>query len=172
MCMQLKPQDILIVLKILTKTQQSLTWSYSQLAGELFMSPSEVHAGVKRATESRLLDRNKIPVRRALEEFLIHGLKYVFPVIYGGATRGIPTSYAGAPLKDLLAFSEPFIPVWPHPEGDVQGMELKPLFKSVPDAAMNDKCLYEYLVLVDAIREGRARERELAENELKKRLKQ
>lgn len=170
-CMQLKPQDILIVLKILSKTQQGQSWSYSQLAGELYMSSSEVHAGVKRATESRLLDRHNMVVRRALEEFLIHGLKYVFPVKYGGSVRGIPTSYAGPPLNDMLSFQELFIPVWPHPEGEVQGMEFSPLYKSVPDAALLDKQLYEYLVLVDAIREGRARERKFAVDELSKRLK-
>lgn len=170
--MQLKPQDILIVLKILLKTQQGQSWSYSLIANELFMSPSEVHAGVKRATVSRLLDREKRPVRRALQEFLIHGVKYSFPASFGGATRGIPTSYAGPPLNKLISFSNQFLPVWPHPEGEIQGMELKPLFKSVPDASRVDGKLYEYLVLIDAIREGRARERKIAIEELKKRIKQ
>ena len=170
MHMQLKPQDILIVLKILLKAQKGYSWSYSQLAGELCMSPSEVHAGVKRAVESRLIDRHNMVVRRALEEFLIHGLKYVFPVKYGGSARGIPTSYAGPPLNDMVSFQELFIPVWPHPEGEVQGMEFSPLYKSAPDAALLDKELYEYLVLIDAVREGRARERNLAIDELKKRL--
>ncbi len=169
--MILKPQDILISLKILVKTQQGLKWSYSQIAGELCMSPSEVHSGVKRATEARLIDRDRIPVKRALEEFLIHGVKYSFPVAFGGATRGIPTSYAGPPLNKLISFSNQFVPVWPHPEGEIQGMELTPLYRSAPDASLIDPLLYEYLVLVDALREGRARERAIAESEIIKRLK-
>jgi hypothetical protein len=64
------------------------------------MSASGVHAGVKRAVESGLLDRaKKRPRIRAVKEFLIHGVKYVFPPHRGGLTRGIPTGYAAPPLK-------------------------------------------------------------------------
>ena len=44
------------------------------------------------------------------------------------------------------------------------------LYKLVPGAARSDPRLSELLVLVDAIRAGRAREREIAVNELKQRL--
>jgi len=40
----------------------------------------------------------------------------------------------------------------------------------VPDAALRDSALYEKLALVDALRDGRVRERKLAEQELKKLL--
>jgi DNA-binding NarL/FixJ family response regulator len=45
---------------------------------------------------------------------------------------------------------------------------LAPLYPSVPSAARRDARLYELLVLVDAIRAGQAREREIAERELRK----
>ena len=61
--------------------------------------------------------------------------------------------------------------MWPDPEGEVRGDELKPLYRSVPKAARKDPKLYELLVLVDAIRAGGARERRLAEEELTKRLR-
>jgi hypothetical protein len=41
----------------------------------------------------------------------------------------------------------------------------------VPHAALRDPALYELLALVDAIRDGRARERNLAERVLVRRLK-
>ena len=41
---------------------------------------------------------------------------------------------------------------------------------TVPKAALKDNRLYELLVIVDAIRDGRAREREIAIKELKARL--
>jgi hypothetical protein len=41
----------------------------------------------------------------------------------------------------------------------------------VPHAALRDPALYELLALVDAIRDGRARERNLAERDLVRRLK-
>ena len=65
------------------------------------MSTSEVHAGLKRAVAAKLMDSQRgRPAKRALEEFLIHGVKYAFPPDRGGLTRGLPTAYAAAPLSD------------------------------------------------------------------------
>ena len=47
---------------------------------------------------------------------------------------------------------------------------MDPLFFNVPYAARRDQQLYELLALVDALREGRARERNLAVTELGRRL--
>lgn len=135
------------------------------------MSPSEVHAGIKRAITARLMDSSRrMPIKKSLEEFLIHGVRYAYPPERGGLTRGMPTSYAGPPLKDHFSNSNEPPPVWPDPEGDIRGYEFSPLYKAVPKAAVNDQKFYELLVLVDAIRDGRARERELAIQEIKKRL--
>jgi hypothetical protein len=46
-----------------------------------------------------------------------------------------------------------------------------PLYKRAPEAALKDEDLYQLLALVDAIRDGSARERELAKRELSVRLK-
>ena len=51
--MTLKPQDILILLKMVALGREP--WSYNQLAYELGMSASEVHAGVKRAVQVGLM---------------------------------------------------------------------------------------------------------------------
>ena len=167
--MILKPQDILILIKLVALGEAE--WSYSSLGVELSMSPSEVHSGLKRAVAARLMDeQRRRPVKRALEEFLIHGVKYAYPPSRGGLTRGMPTSFAGPPLRDLLVSSDQLPPVWPDPEGEEQGYEFSPLYKSVPKAAARDPKLYELLVLVDAIRDSRAREREIAVNEIKARL--
>ena len=61
-------------------------------------------------------------------------------------------------------------PVWPSPQGTARGYSLKPLYKTVPQAAQADRKLYELLALVDAIRDGRVRDREMAEHELRDRL--
>ena len=53
----------------------------------------------------------------------------------------------------------------------MRGIALAPLYKTVPIAAMRDPLLYEKLALVDALRDGRTRERKLAEQELKKLLR-
>jgi len=93
--MVLKPQDVYVALKIVAA--QSDRAPYSQLAAELAMSPSEVHACVQRAQGSGLLHGPRLKNRpnfSAIEEFLLHGLKYAFPPERGELTRGVPTSYA------------------------------------------------------------------------------
>jgi hypothetical protein len=167
--MILKPQDIVVLLKLVALRENP--WSYASLASDLFMSTSEVHAGIKRAVAARLMDsQGKRSLKTSLEEFLIHGVKYAYPPDRGGLTRGIPTGYAAAPLKAMISQPPDPPPVWPDPEGDTRGNEFSPLYKSVPKAARRDIKLYELLALVDAIRDGRAREREIAIRELKARL--
>src|SRR5262249_44753553 len=104
-----------------------------------------------------------------LLEFLVHGVKYAFSSSRGRMTRGWPTAHAAPPLSSLVR-QEGIPLVWPDPEGDVRGESVEPLYKSVPKAAKRDPALYEMLALADAIRVGRARERKLAEQELRSRL--
>ena len=108
--------------------------------------------------------------RSALLEFLLHGIRYAFPAEKGALTRGVPTGYAAPPLlKSIAASSEP-PPVWPYADGPVRGYSFAPLHKNVPQAALEDSKFYELLALVDALRDGSTRGRELAGRELKKRL--
>ena len=68
--MSLKPQDVCVLLKLAARG--GVDWSYSSLADELYMSPSEVHAGAKRAEQAGLINlQSKELVRSALEEFLV-----------------------------------------------------------------------------------------------------
>lgn len=167
--MILKPQDVLVLLKL--SVLKGKAWSYAGLAKALKMSVAEVHDGIKRATAARLFNpETKRPIRRALEEFLIHGVKYAYPPEKGGLTRGVPTAYAAQPLKGWIFQGDDLPPVWPYPEGELEGYAFSPLFKSVPAAVQEDERLYELLVLVDAIRDGRARERDYAAEQLRHRL--
>jgi hypothetical protein len=52
--------------------------------------------------------------------------------------------------------------VWPDPDGEVRGQAFLPLYKSVPKAADEDEKLHELAALVDALRSGNARERNIA----------
>ena len=167
--MILKPQDIFIMLKLVVRDTSE--WSYPALSHELSMSASEVHAGVKRASAARLMDmERKIPVKSNLLEFLIHGVKYAYPPDRGGITRGMPTGYAALPLRELIVQTDEPPPVWPDPEGQMRGFEFSPLYSSVPQACRIDPKLYELLALVDAIRDGRARERIIAIKEVESRF--
>lgn len=159
---ELKPQDILVLLKLAVHPGEG--WSYSGLASSLLLSSSETHAAIKRATLAGLMNvRHHRPIRAALEELLVHGVKYVFPAERGPLARGFPTAHAAPPLvSEFISTDEP-PPVWPDPEGPIRGETLRPIYRSVPQAARMDEKLYESLALVDAIRIGRARERKRAE---------
>jgi hypothetical protein len=168
----LKPQDVVVALKL--SAYPDVRPPISVIANDLSLSPSEVHGAMARLRASRLLHSGGMKDRpniSALEEFLIHGLKYAFPAERSNVTRGVPTSYAAAPLKSEIASSDELPPVWPWPEGDTRGIGLEPLYKKVPQAALRDRGLYQLLALVDAIRDGRARERKIAERELVNRLR-
>lgn len=146
----------------------------SIIAADLGLSPSEVHGGLKRLHQARLVHGQELqdkPNIAALEEFLLHGLKYAFPAEHGQATRGMPTSYAAEPLSKFISAGDDLPPVWPFPEGDTRGLALQPLYRTAPAASLRDSLLYEYLSLIDAIRNGRVRERKVAERELLKRLR-
>ena len=169
--MILKPQDVLILLKLVAGGNGS--WAYNRLSVSLNMSSAEVHAGIKRALAARLAtmrDGRVRPHRRNLEEFIIHGIKYVFVPDRGELTRGMPTGWAAAPLNRNFTLNDDPPPVWPFSEGDVRGQSFSPIYKSAPQAARNDPQLYELLVLVDALRGGNAREHEMAVIEFKARL--
>jgi hypothetical protein len=168
----MKGQDVLLVLKLFSDGGRSR--SFAALGEELDMSASEVHAARNRAREAGLvhpLEDRVVP--SALEEFMLHALKYLFPVKPGGPTRGMPTGFAAPPLVKAFRQSvkEGEVWVWPHPEGTMGGSEIRPLCRSVPQAAQRDPGLYEWLVLADVLRgAGRARERRIAVDQVKRRL--
>jgi hypothetical protein len=185
--MNLSPQDVVVALKLLAAGPKR--WTYAQLGEDLALSASQVFRSVTRAEAVRLLeagfrtvppppgsksqDRPLVlarPNRANLKEFLIHGIRYTFPVHRGGLVRGIPTAHAAPPLNQQLAESFDPPPVWPDASGSVRGLEFSPLYRNVPAAARRDPKLYELLALVDAIRDGRARERDLAIRELTARI--
>jgi len=156
-----KGQDILVMLKLSGRTAED--WTYLELAHELGMSASEVHAAVKRCEEAGLYNPSmRRPKREALREFLVHGLRYVFPARPGALVQGLPTSYAAPPLNQKLRFDAREAPVMPFPQGPARGPEIAPLYRSAPFAASSDDQLYQLLALVDALRTGKARERKLA----------
>jgi len=163
--------DILVLLKLSLQEEKSAP--SKKLADELTVEPSEIARSLKRSRNSGLVNlvgRENRVNRTALLEFLVHGLRYVFPARTGSMTRGVLTSVAAEPLKGKFIDTGEPPPVWPYAEGTVRGTSVAPLHKRVPGAALRDSKLYELLALVDALRIGRVRERQLAKEELTKRL--
>jgi len=164
----LKAQDIVVLLKLAI---QARGWTFQRVARELGLSSSVVHRSVERVAHAGLYRSSaKEPNRPALLEFLEHGIRYAFPPVWEGEARGTPTAWAAPPLSNELAQSGRNPPVWPDPRGSSRGIALKPLHPVVPAAARRDRELGELLALVDALRIGGARERNLAMRQLKKRI--
>ena len=172
----LKPQDCAILIKLLA--HPDVQYSQRQLSEQLNISLSEVNAGIKRLIESGLLRKegtkqsNIVPIVAAAQEFLIHSLKYMLPVKLGEYTRGIPTSVAAPIFRSKISMGEEPVPVWPAATGKQRGVALLPIYSSIPKAIQEnpDQNFYELLALIDAIRQGRARERNIAIKILKEKL--
>tara|TARA_R110002073_G_scaffold245044_10_gene407656 strand:+ start:5564 stop:6067 length:504 start_codon:yes stop_codon:yes gene_type:complete len=161
--MSMHAQDVVVALK-LAFAPEGL--SYAALADELGLSASQVYAAVKRAEGAGLLVAGSRTVnKQALIEFLVHGLKYVFPAKRGPIVRGMPTAHSAPPLNETIIDDGTPV-VWPDPKGTVRGESIEPLHKGVPKAAKLDERLYQSLSLIDAIRTGRARERKIAAQKL------
>jgi DNA-binding Lrp family transcriptional regulator len=162
-----KSLDIVVLLKLLSKPEKV---PYAELSKELFISASEIHAAFRRSIAAGLIaEGTREPRRRALQDYLIHGVAYAFPAAPGRVARGVPTAYAAPPLSRQIS-ADDLPPVWADPDGTVKGYSIEPLYISVTSAIKKDQALYELLALVDTLRIGRARERRLAEEEIKHRL--
>lgn len=168
----LRPQDVVVLAKLVAYGGARPT--LARMGAELSISGSEVHGSLGRLTAARLVSsagEAHRPLVAAVEEFLVHGVKYAFPAKRGEVTRGVPTSYAAPPLADRFSPTAELPPVWPFSEGQTRGVTLEPLYRTVPEASLRDGVLYALLALVDAIREGRTRERRAAEEELVARIR-
>lgn len=170
--MELKPQDLLVMLKVAAHGAQR--WTYAGLGEALLMSASEVHASVKRAVACSLAvapGRGSWSlVRPALLEFAEHGVRYVWPATLGPVKRGVPTAFGTAPLDARITAAPGEAPVWAHAQGSAKGPSLSPIYRTAADAALADPALHRMLALLDALRSGRARERTLAASLLKEEM--
>jgi len=165
--LHMRPQDLVILLKIVALGQEP--WYHHTLAESLGISQSEVSQSLSRSRYSGLIDASRKEVSRlSLLDFIQHGVKFVFPQHPGALVRGMPTAHAAPPLVDEIASQEAY--VWPYALGNVRGQAIEPLYRSVPEAAQRDPDLYALLALVDAVRVGRARERQLAMEHLRKQI--
>lgn len=160
-----KGQDLLVMLKLAANPGEA--WSYPKLAQALRMSVSETHGAVQRCTLANLYSpQSRTPLKSSLLEFLVHGVRYVFPASLGPIVNGLHTSFAAPPLNLQLRFESGEAPVMPFLDGPHRGPGIKPIYHTAPEAAWEDSALYSLLALVDAIRTGRSRERKLAQAQL------
>lgn len=165
----IRPQDIVILLKLVVCSGKDKR--IIDLATELFLSTSEVSESLYRSHFSGLVDGSKrIVHKKALLEFLLFGIKYVFPERPGAIVRGIPTAHSAPPLNIQVISDQIDTFVWEDVDGLDRGQQIEPLYFTVPKAVKLDDKLYELLALVDTLRVGRPREVSIAKQMLTERL--
>jgi hypothetical protein len=147
-------RDLTVLLAVAAKGRGP--WRAADLARELDVPALDVVLGLERARRVGLVDEDKSRVlKEPVLEFLLHGLRYVFPAEVGASCRGIATAQLAGRY------------VWPARDGDAFGRAVTPLDAAARSA---DGRLRELLGLVDVLRVGPVRERALAERELARRL--
>ncbi|HEY2849090.1 MAG TPA: hypothetical protein VGI97_04380 [Gemmatimonadaceae bacterium] len=145
--------------------------TYEDIAGVLGGSTSTAHAAVARLRRAGILlpDDQKRLNRLALLELLEHGVRYVFPAEPGAERLGVPTAHSAPALAGLIDDGGESY-VWASRAGTVRGRAIEPLVPAIDTIAERAPAVYDMLTLVDALRVGRARERELAIHLLRERL--
>ena len=130
----MRPQDIIVLLKIISIRDNK--WRNIDIANAIGISPSEVSEALNRCKIAKLIDSKKRKVNiNSFTEFLVYGLKYVFPTEPRAIVKGIPTAHSASPIKEHISSSE--IYVWPYAKGTIRGQAIEPLYKTLPEIAPN-----------------------------------
>lgn len=163
----MRAHDVVVLLKIIAKGDEK--WLMKDLSYELFISSSEISESLNRSSFAGLIAPDKKQImRQSLIDFLKFGLQYVFPKKPGRIVRGIPTAHSAKPLNEIIQSKQNY--VWAYAEGETKGQVIEPLHKNVAKACLKDAKLYELLALVESIRVGKVREKNIAIQELEKRI--
>ena len=165
--LMLKGSDILVLIYLAASPEP---WTFRSLAEALKFDVAALHRSVERLKVAKLLDDERRLNRSNLEEFLIHGLRFVLPAELGPVGRGRPTAWAAEPLRSMMAESNDPLPVWPDPRGTGRGPTIQPISDGVVELADARPEIAEWLALLDAMRVGRARDKKLAADELRSRI--
>lgn len=147
---QTHPFDVVVAMRLLKKPA-----TLAVLGDELAASPSQVHAALRRLQAAGLIKPGTRATNpRALLDFLLAGLRYVFPVERGAIREGVPTAYSALPLSAVVDAVD--VLVWPAPGHRlaVRGFSLTPLYPRAAQLAERSPDTYQLLTVADALRLG------------------
>ena len=163
----MKPQDLVVLTKLIAIND--LDYTQMSLSQMLYMSQSEISGSISRSTYAGLLMNKGREVNRKLFfDFIKYGLAVVFPQHPGAIVRGTVTAHSAHPLDMEIVSEEKY--VWPYAKGRSRGQSIAPLYPTVPKAVVLDTYLHEILALMDAVRVGRVREKNMALQLLEQRI--
>jgi DNA-binding MarR family transcriptional regulator len=166
------PTDLYVLAGALSSDEGTRT--LRELAARLHVDHTLVHRALKRAESAGLYRASTRQVNLAnFEELTVHAARFIAPARLGELTRGVPAAWAAEPISAAIhqAESEP-PPVWPSALGTVRGQALEPLHPAAVQASQNTPTLAELLAIVDSLRTGDLRVREVAGSALHNTLRQ
>lgn len=162
----LRPLDVGVLLYLSVHPRES----FAAMAEMLGISKSTAHGSVQRLVQSRLVSRvNDATALVALGptvDFVRYGVPYAYAPRTVPRARGVMTGLGALPLSGYRLDLDPAPLVWPSTLGATMGVGVEPLIPAAPDLPNRDARLYELFALVDALRVGDAREREVAREEI------
>ena len=162
----LSSEDVLVLLKL--AAFETYLWRLNIVSKELGFSTFEVLNSIKRLRENGLLvAHNDYIDLEKFKTFLLYDIQNLFPTTPGPIVQGTLT---GANPGAYFAIGLPYdsIWVWPNPDGQDSGFEIKPLSPQCCYAALNDKNLKHLLAITETMRVAGDQAREWAAAELDK----
>jgi len=135
----------------------------SKSAVDVSIQRLKAHALLREEGSGRQI--NRLAARDLFEK----AIQWIAPAVVGQFVLGLATAHAAPPLADKLRSDEDVV-VMPVAEGPCRGRAVTPLHPAAPAAAGRDHKLHEILAIVDALRIGGARDREVAVAELRSRI--
>lgn len=166
-----KSSDVYVLSGLLVRDGE---WSYRSLADRLRVPHPVVQRALARAHKADLYwaDRREIQVPH-FEEFAVHALRFNAPAQLGALVPGVPAAWAAEPMAGAIHSSskEP-PPVWPYARGQVRGQALEPLHPAASEAVEDWPELGRILALLDSLRAGDQRVRQVAGKLLVARLRE
>lgn len=161
----LKPIDIVVALQLTIKPGQL----FASLAAEIGISVSEAHAAVQRLDGANLLSPGeRSVVLSRFWDLLKFGVPCVYPIQFGPNAIGVPTGASAPAFGQSIEDAESM--VWPHADGETEGVAVDPLYPRAPELAKRNLELYDRLAMLDSLRSNVGREFERAAELLAGRL--
>jgi hypothetical protein len=151
----IRPQDVVVLLKIISFERSGKSWMKKDLADSLNIANSEITNVFDRLKYTGLIMPGANRVQRlTFYEYVVYGLKATFPPFVGAETRGLVTASSAIPESNISGSDY----VWPYANGKTKGTSIVPLYAEIVHACENDNQLYLALSACEMLRVGRVRE--------------
>lgn len=166
----MRPIDLYVLVGAIS--EQGRGRSLRDLAARLYVDHTTVYRALGRAEKAGLYQSEQRRVHLAsFEELAVHAARFIAPAPLAQLTRGIPAAWAAEPISRMIHESdgEP-PPVWPSALGVVRGQALEPLHPGAVQAS-SDQALSALLSIIDSLRAGDVRVRDVAAKALREELR-